>query len=326
MKIGLTYDLQEDYLRRGYTCEEAAEFDTEETIAAIELVLQVLGHEVERIGGFQELLLKLTSGKRPQFVFNLCEGSFGFSREAQVPAVLDAYRIPHTFSDALVLAVTLHKALTKRIVRDLGVASPGFAVIKNIGDINDIDMPFPLFAKPVAEGSSKGISGSSKVYDLNSLKKVCTELLIKYRQPVLIEDFLPGREFTAGIVGTGEKARVIGAMEVVFKHNDAQGTYSYASKFINNHDWVEYRKVDEELFKLIEKEVLQVWRGLDCRDAGRMDFRMDKAGHLNFLEINPLAGLNPVHGDLPILCRLYGVSYQHLIEAIMDSALERVNQ
>ncbi|WP_094605229.1 D-alanine--D-alanine ligase [Sporomusa silvacetica DSM 10669] len=326
MKIGLTYDLQEDYLRRGYTREEAAEFDTEETIAAIELVLQDLGHEVERIGGFEELLLKLTSGKRPQLVFNLCEGSFGFSREAQVPAVLDAYCIPHTFSDAMVLAVTLHKALTKRIVRDLGVASPGFAVIENIGDINDLDMPFPLFAKPVAEGSSKGISASSIVYDLNSLKKVCTDLLIKYRQAVLVEEFLPGREFTAGILGTGEKARVIGAMEVVFKHDDAQETYSYASKFINNREWVEYRRVDKELFCLIEKKVMQVWRGLGCRDAGRMDFRMDKGGHLNFLEINPLAGLNPVHGDLPILCRLYGIPYQELIKAIMDSALERVNQ
>lgn len=325
MKIGLTFDLQSDYLRRGYTREEIAEFDTEETITAIESALRNLGHEVERIGGLEELLVELTSGKRPPLVFNICEGSFGFSREAQVPAVLDAFQIPYTFSDAMVLAVTLHKALTKRIVNDLGVVSPCFALIETIEDINEVDLPYPLFAKPVAEGSSKGISGCSTIYDFKSLKKVCLELLTKYRQPVLIEEFLPGREFTVGILGTGKKADVIGAMEVVFKNDEAQGTYSYASKFINNSEWVEYRRVDDKLFDLIKKEALQVWRGLGGKDAGRIDFRMDQSGRLNFLEINPLAGLNPIYGDLPIICRLYEIPYEHLIKGIMDSALERMN-
>ena len=325
MKIGLTYDLQSDYLHRGYTREEIAEFDTEETITAIESALIKLGYQVDRIGGLEKLLAKLSSGKKPLLVFNLCEGSFGFSREAQVPAVLDAFQIPYVFSDAMVLAVTLHKALTKRIVKDLGGISPPFVVLENIEDIKDVDLPYPLFAKPVAEGSSKGINGCSTIYDFYSLKKVCSELLAKYRQPVLIEEFLPGSEFTAGIIGTGKNADVVGVMEVVFTNDEAQRTYSYASKFINNREWIEYRKVEGELFNLIRKEALRVWRGLGGRDAGRIDFRMDKSGRLNFLEINPLAGMNPVYGDLPIICRLYEIPYERLIKRIMDSALERMS-
>jgi D-alanine-D-alanine ligase len=322
MKIGLTYNLRTDYLRKGFTKEEVAEFDTEDTINAIEDALIELGYETERIGGLEELIGKLITGKRVDLVFNICEGMYGIGREAQVPAILDAYRIPYTFSDAAVLAIALHKGLTKRIVRDLGVATAGFVIVEDEADIEEIRLPFPLFAKPVAEGTGKGIYSSSKILDFKALQQVTGELLQKFGQPVLVEEYLPGREFRVGVLGTRRSARVIGAMEIVFKHDEAQGIYSYKSK-ANYEKLIQYRKVDSEILAEIEAAALKVWRGLGCRDAGRMDFRMDRMGRLNFLEVNPLAGLNATHSDLPILCKMYGIPFRELISAIMDSALER---
>jgi len=322
VKVGITYDLREDYLRRGFSGEDVAEFDTEETIGAIQATLVELGYEVERIGGFEELAGRLFAGGKMDIVFNICEGMFGIGREAQVPALLDAYRIPYVFSDAAVLAVTLHKGLTKRIVRELRVATPDFAMVDSEEDIENIQLPFPLFAKPVAEGSGKGICVSSKISSFKALDKVCRDLLRNFQHQVLVERYLPGREFTAGIIGTGKKAKVIGAMEIGFKHDKERGIYSYESK-ANYEKLVEYERVDNEIFPMIEEAALKVWRGIGCRDAGRMDFRMDKSGHLNFLEVNPLAGLNPTHSDLPIICRMYGIPYKDLIRAIMDSALDR---
>ena len=323
MKVGITYDFREDYLRKGFSREEVAEFDTEETIGALQATLNELGYETERIGGFEDLARMLLAGRRTDMVFNICEGMYGIGREAQVPAILDGYRIPYTFSDAAVLAVTLHKGLTKRIVRDLGIATPGFAVIDTDDDIADARLKYPLFAKPVAEGTGKGITGFSKIADSAELRAVCGELLRKYRQPVLVEEFLPGREFTAGIVGTGKSAQVIGAMEVLFVDTGTKGIYSYESK-ANYENRIAYNKADEDILPIMEEAALKVWRGLGCRDAGRMDFRMDDAGQLNFLEVNPLAGLNPIHSDLPIICRMYGIPFKDLIGAIMDSARARM--
>jgi D-alanine-D-alanine ligase len=322
VKVGITYNLRDDYLQRGFTKEEVAEFDTEDTIRGIEEALLGLGYETERIGGLEALIERLLAGRRPDMVFNICEGMYGLGREAQVPAVLDAYRVPYTFSDTMVLAVTLHKGLTKRIVRDLGVLTPDFAVVEREEDIEGIRLPFPLFAKPAAEGTGKGISGFSKISDVNTLGSVCRELLRKFRQPVLVEEYLPGREFTVAILGTGEKASVIGAMEIIFKQKKAKDIYSYESK-ANYQELVQYEKAPRDIFPVLEEAALKAWRGLGCRDAGRMDFRMDGSGRPHFLEVNPLAGLNPTHSDLPIICRMVGMPYQDLIKAIMDSALDR---
>ena len=129
MKVGITYDLREEYLCEGFSLEETAEFDKPDTIDSIEEALQLLGHETERIGHVRSLVARLAGGSRWDLVFNIAEGLSGFGREAQVPAVLDAYGIPYTFSDPLVLSLTLHKGMTKRVVRDLGIPTPGFAVV-----------------------------------------------------------------------------------------------------------------------------------------------------------------------------------------------------
>ena len=322
MKIGLTYDLRDEYLAAGYGEEETAEFDKPETIAAIENTLKTMGFETDRIGHVKSLMARLQAGDRWDLVFNIAEGLYGIGREAQVPALLDAYRIPYTFSDALVCALTLHKGMTKHVVRDLGIPTADFAVVNDEEDLESVKLPYPLFVKPVAEGTSKGISADSKVTDPAALKGVCRHLWEEFAQPVLIERFLPGREMTVGIIGTGHKARVIGMMEIILNHKAEADSYSYANKE-EYEDRVIYRLVEQPLADTIAKLALRVWRGLGCRDAGRVDFRLDGSGVPNFLEINPLAGLNPHRSDLPILCGLIGIDYPTLLKEIINSALER---
>src|SRR4051794_13652496 len=158
MRIGITYDLREAYLAMGYGEEETAELDRESTIESIETTLQSLGHETERIGHAMQLASRLVRGQRWDLVFNIAEGIHGIGREAQVPALLDLYQIPYTFSDPLVMALTLHKGMTKRVVRDAGVPTPDFAVVENEGDAARVTLPLPLFVKPVAEGTGKGVT------------------------------------------------------------------------------------------------------------------------------------------------------------------------
>jgi D-alanine-D-alanine ligase len=322
MRIGLTYDLKSEYLAQGFSEEETAELDRDETVSAIESAVRGSGHETERIGNYRSLMEKLSAGGRWDLVFNICEGMYGLGREALVPALLDAYRVPYTFSDPAVLAVTLHKAMTKRIVRDCGVPTPEFALVESLRDVDSVDIPYPLFAKPLAEGTGKGIDPSSKIHDRKELAEVCGRLLERFRQPVLVEAYLPGREFTVGIVGTGEKARVVGVMEVMFRDNASSKDYSYVNKE-RCDDFVDYRLVDGEVFRECSDVCLRAWRGLGCRDAGRADVRMDGAGKVNFMEVNPLAGLHPVHSDLPIICTLAGISFQELISWILGSAARR---
>ena len=147
MKIGLTYDLRADYLAEGFTEEETAEFDHADTIEAIECALQDLGFETARIGNIKNLARRLVAGNRWDMVFNIAEGLKGFGREAQVPAMLDAYDIPYTFSDSLALSLTLNKGMAKRVIRDMGLPTPDFFVVEGVSDVEMVALPFPLFAK-----------------------------------------------------------------------------------------------------------------------------------------------------------------------------------
>jgi len=323
MLVGLTYDLREDYRAMGFCEEDVAEFDCEETIAAMEDALRGLGYETERIGSLPALMSALLAGKRWDLVFNIAEGLHGFGRESQIPCVLDWYGIPYTFSEPMTLAMGLHKGMTKQVVRAAGIPTPDFAVVEDPADAALVDLPFPLFVKPVAEGTGLGIGSASRVTDLAALAEICARLMERFKQPVLVETFLPGRELTVGIVGTGKQARSLGAMEVVFGELADPSAYGY----VNKQDWerrMEYRLATDVQAQDAEWIALEAWRALGCRDGGRVDLRLDAAGVPNFLEVNPLAGLNPSYSDLPILCRLQGMPYQELMAAIVHSALERV--
>jgi D-alanine-D-alanine ligase len=322
MIIGLTYDLRSDYLKEGYTEEQTAEFDRESTVEAIESTLQQLGYQTDRIGHVKHLLKRLVSGDRWDLVFNICEGMYGIGREAQVPAILDAYNIPYTFSDALVLSLTLHKGMTKRVIRDCGLVTPDFAIVESENDIGKVDLPFPLFVKPMAEGTGKGIDEKSRVGNKDELAAVCKALLPRFSLGLIVETFVSGREFTVGIVGTGDKARIVGTMEVILNPKAEAHSYTYVNKE-NCEELVVYKIPDDEIAKKCETLALASWRSLHCRDAGRVDIRVDDDGIPNFLEVNPLAGLHPEHSDLPIICNFLNIPYVDLIRQIVDSAKER---
>ena len=323
MIIGLTYDLQSEYLSEGFTREEVAEFDKEETIAGIEESLGRLGHATQRIGNVRRLIESLVKGDRWDLVFNICEGVYGIGREAQVPAILDAYRIPYTFSDPLVLSLTLHKGIMKRVVRDLGVATPDFAVITEMAEADTLSLPFPLFLKPVAEGSGKAISEKSVVRNRKELIQQTEYLLGSSKQPVLAERFLPGREFTTGITGTGEDASVLGTIEILY--NEKAGTKIYSYDIKNEYEkYVTYEIPDPAICEKCATLALTVWRGIGGRDAGRVDIRLDENGIPNFIELNPLAGMNYIHSDLPIIAYKNGLTYDYLMNLIIRSAIKRI--
>jgi D-alanine-D-alanine ligase len=317
--VGLTYDLRSDYLALGYGEDETAEFDRPDTIEAIEGALQSLGHRTVRIGHVRQLTARLAAGDRWDLVFNIAEGLRGYGREAQVPALLEAWEIPFTFSDTLVLSLTLHKGFTKHVLRDLGIATPPFRVLDDPAQAASVDLPYPLFAKPVAEGTGKGISATSRVESPQHLREVCRDLLARYRQPVLVETYLPGREFTVGIIGTDSRARAVGTAEIILRGEAERHAYSYVNKE-RCEDLVIYRLCDDQDARRSAELALAAWRGLDCRDAGRVDVRLDGDGHPHILEINPLAGLHPEHSDLPIICTQAGLAYRDLIEEILEEA------
>jgi D-alanine-D-alanine ligase len=322
LRIGVTYDLRSDYLALGLGEEETAEFDAEETIAAVCQALTELGHQPERLGGIKPLTQALAKGARWDAVFNICEGLKGVSREAQVPALLEAYDIPYVFSDPLTLALTLDKAMTKRVVRDAGVPTADFAMIEREADIANIALPFPLFLKPVAEGSGKGVDARSRVESQRQLESVARDLLARFRQPVLAEEFLPGREFTVGITGTGDGASVLGVSEIVPKDKYVGQAYGYENK----SDWED--KLDivpaaDADAQAAGKVALAAWRVLRCRDGGRADVRLDRHGKPRFIEVNPLAGIRPGYSDLCFIADFQKLSYRDLIGKFLDSFFAR---
>lgn len=327
MHIGITYDLKAEYLAQGYSAEEVAEFDRQETIDAIVGALEALGHTTTRIGSAPSLIARLAQGERWQLVFNIAEGVRGQARESQVPAILDVFGIPYTFADTLVLAVCLDKRLAKHVVREHAVPTPDFVVLGNpssVGsDLARAQLRYPVFAKPIAEGTSRGVTGLSVVHSESELLPLARQLLERYRQPVIVERYLPGREFTVGIVGTGEQAEAIGALEVHLFGEADQGVYSYDNKQLFEGRVRYSSATDGEAQRCIEV-ALNAYRVLGCRDGGRVDVRLDEHGQPSFIEANPLAGLHPEISDLAILGKLVGMPYLQLISRIVQSASARV--
>jgi D-alanine-D-alanine ligase len=224
------------------------------------------------------------------------------------------------------MSVCLNKGVTKSVVRNAGVPTPRFAVAVDdesfLDTVASVPFQYPLFAKPIAEGTGKGVTPASRVDHADELTIVCRELLHRYRQPVIIEEFLPGREFTVGILGTARDAYCLGTLEIILRDEAEPGVYSYVNKE-RCEELVEYRLVDataDDPVRRAEEIALAAWRTLGCRDGGRIDLRCDAAGSPQFLEANPLAGLHPAHSDLPMLATALGISYLELIRRIVDSA------
>jgi len=321
MLVGMTYDLKDDYLAQGFSDEDAGEFDAAVTIDALDAAIVANGHEVERIGSIRALVAALAAGRRWHLVFNIAEGVSGIAREAQVPALLEAYSIPFTFSTADVLTVAMDKALAKLVVRQAGINTPDFAVVRSARDLQSVKLPYPLFVKPLAEGTSKGVHETSKVADRQGLTAKCLEVLKTYRQPALVETYLPGREFTVGLVGAGATARVIGVAEVTFKPGGDPSAYSYRNK-MDAYDVLTL--ATDPLAAAAGGVALAAWRALGCRDAGRIDIRCDAEGQPAFIEVNPLAGLRPDWSELCVLAEQARMPYNALIGAILSEAIARI--
>ena len=161
-----------------------------------------------------------------------------------------------------------------------------------------------------------------------SLRRVCGDLLARCRQPVLVETFLPGREFTVGILGSGDEARVIGSMEIILLPEAEAEVYSYVNKsrYAEFCRYLPCRGVDDGVVAEAEHVALLAHRTLGCRDASRVDIRCDVQGRPHFMEVNPVAGLHPIDSDLPMICGFFGMNYQGLIEQIVAAASRRVTK
>ncbi len=324
MKIGLTFDLKSEYIKMGLSPEEAAEFDREETIEEIERALQELGYETDRVGHIFALVDALSKGKRWDLIFNIAEGRFGYGRESQIPALLMAYQIPCVFSHPLLLSVAMHKAICKQILIHYQIPTPKFAVVSKKEDIDSINLEYPLFVKPIAEGTSKGIHPDSKVESFEQLKKSCLYVIDEFDQPALVERYLPGREFTVGFVGTGKDTEVVACMEVFIMDKSHGGVYTYEAKEYSEEK-VRYELSEDEDAQKAIKVALDAYKALECKDGGRVDVRLDENGNANFIEINPLPGLHFSHSDLPIMASLKGINFTTLLSKIVNSARKRYN-
>jgi len=319
MKIGLTYDLRSWYLDRGYSMEDTAEFDKQETVDAIEGALKKMGFLTEQIGNCFQVVEALAAGRRWDMVFNIAEGLYGDGRESVIPAILDQYRIPYVFSGPVILGISLNKHLTRLIVSAAGVpVSPGI-LISELKDVEECRLQYPVFIKPVSEGTGKGITEKNLVKSPEELAGIAEYLLKRFNQPVLAEEYLPGREFTVGVIGTGDEAFAIGGMEIECRDN-----LPYSVEFKENYqEFCKYIPMTGEFTEECRTIALKAWNALGGADGGRVDVKADRNGKICFMEVNPLAGLHPVHSDLPILSRMAGTDYQKLLEMIMNSAIKR---
>lgn len=326
MLIGLTYDLRSEYLAAGYSEEDAAEFDSEQTIEAIEGAIQKNGYKTERIGNAFSLIEKLAAGKRWELVFNFAEGIKGRCRESQVPAILELYGVGYTFSDPLVSALTLDKAMAKRLVRQAGLLTADFAVIENLTQLSQVKLKFPLFVKPLAEGTGKGIDKNSRIDTAEQLLDVCGRIIERFQQPAIVEEYLPGREWTTAVLGNGPKAYALGTMEFTISKDAPSPDYSFKVKE-NWRQYVRYFPMEKgRLRSEVEELAVKSFRILECRDAARVDIRLDREGRPSFMEINPLPGMNPTHSDLPFIAYQEGWTFEQLIGIIIKNALERLKK
>lgn len=332
MRIGIAYDLRREQQRDPDRPDDALEeYDSEATVDAIAAALRDAGHEVSLLGGGREFLeraLAASAGRAPvDLVFNIAEGRGSRSREAQVPAVCEMLGLPCTGSDPLSLALCLDKALSKRIAASHGVATAAFCLVESADLVDSAAFPpLPAIAKPNAEGSSIGVRRNARCTTREALADRVRTLLADYRAPVLVEQFIEGVEVTVGILGTGPRARVVGVMEIAPRRaSDQPFVYSVEVKrnYLQEVDYHVPPRLGTASIAAIEACALAAYRALGCRDVGRVDLRLDARGAPSLIEINPLPGLNPADGDLPLIWQRGGRSYAELIAAILDQAVRR---
>ncbi|HVI02826.1 MAG TPA: D-alanine--D-alanine ligase [Enhygromyxa sp.] len=319
LRVGVIHNLKRDP-----TSEVEAEFDSAATVEAIGAAIRELGHEPVLLEATRELPSVLP-GARIDLAFNIAEGFAGRSREAQVPALLELLEIPYTGSDPACLALCLDKSLAKRVAALAGVPTPAWTLMRGPERLPE-SIGFPAVVKPVAEGSSKGVVGSSVVHDEHELRGLVRQIVTRYDQPALVEAYLPGREFTVGLLGE-KRPRVLPAMEIIFTDQSvSHPVYSYGHKK-ETETGVRFEvpaKVDDALGREISRVARRAFEALGCRDVARIDLRLDGHGRVAFIECNPLPGLSPGFSDLCVVAEAAGLRYHELIGTILEPALRRL--
>lgn len=311
-----------------------AEWDTWDTINAVRQAIESF-HNVNLIEADQNCYPKFVDS-RPDIVFNIAEGFNGISREAQIPAILDLLDIPYTGSDPLTLATCLDKARTKEVLSYNNIPNAKFIIANNPDDIANSDLKYPLIVKPVSEGSGKGIFSSSFVENKKDLKKEVERIVFEYRQSALIEEFLPGREFTAAILGNGSEAEVLPIVEINYSEfpDNFIPIYSYEAKWILDTKENPLNvfhcpaRISPELERAIKDCVLRTYHILRCKDWSRIDLRLDDRGVPNIIEVNPLPGIlpNPEENSCyPKAARTAGLNYNDMINKVLFAAAKRHN-
>ena len=315
--------------------DEYAEWDSAATLDAVANALARHG-EVIRLEATDDFPQRLRE-THPDIVFNIAEGLRGPNRESHVPAICEFYGIPYSGSDPFTLALCLDKARTKEVLRANGVATADWWLIRSSHELHALSarkLTYPLFAKPVHEGSSKGITERNFIEAADSLEPVVIELLERYEQPVIVESFLPGAEFTCGVLGNGPKARVLPIVGLNFSSlpEGALPIYGYEAKWIWDRpeeplDMFECpARIPDRVRAEIESVVLRAYHVLGCRDWSRVDVRLGGDGRANIIEVNPLPGILPDPAEnscLPKAAREAGLDYDALIGACLRAAAER---
>lgn len=309
-----------------------AEWDTIDTILAVRSALSEF-HDVTLIEADEEACGKLIE-LRPEIVFNVAEGLYGVSREAQIPAILEMLQIPYTGSDPLTLAVCLDKSRAKEILTHHAIPTPDFCVISHLSEVEQSLISYPCIVKPLHEGSSKGIFNSSLVSNGFELVRQISHILENYGEPALVEQYLPGREFTVAVIGNGSQTRVLPIVEIKFDSLPVgvNPIYSYEAKWIwdrsdNPLDIFECpAKIHEDLHAEIESICRRAYTILRCRDWCRIDVRLDGHGRAHIIELNPLPGILPNIEDnscFPKAARAAGLTYNKLIQTVLEVAIRR---
>lgn len=324
-KIGLTYDLKTDYeFKKSDPPDANAEFDHPSTIKVIARAIESCGFEAKKIGCVYELLENIDK-LDVDIVFNISEGLSGRNRESQVPILLEMAGVPFVGSDALSLGMSLDKIIAKKIFLAEDIPTPKFMEIKSADAITNLDhMEFPLFVKPRFEGSSKGLSETSRVENKDELKKQVEYIISTYNQPALIEEFIRGEEFTVAIVGNEPSLEVMPIVQIKIdgelKLKDKFYTFAHIKS--NALEYVCPAPISVNLKNKITELALKSYNAIECRDFGRVDLRLDEKGNLYVLEINPLPSLS-TEDVFMVIAKAVGISYNEMIGKILNSALKR---
>jgi len=324
--VGLTYDLKTDYeFKKGDPPDANAEFDHPSTIDVIASAIESQGFKVKKIGNAPRLLEKIDN-LGVDIVFNISEGISGRNRESQVPIILEMADIPFVGADALTLGLTLDKVMAKKIFIAEDIPTPRFFEIKSVDNLLNTDhLKFPLIVKPRFEGSSKGLTESSRVENMEELKKQVEYVMNTYKQPALIEEFISGQEFTVAVVGN-DPPEVLPIVQIKIdgrlKLNDK--FYTFARLTSDRLEYICPARISQELKKEISELALKTYNAVECRDFGRVDFRVDNDGKPYVLEINPLPSLS-TEDVFMVVAKQVGISYEEMIGKILNSALKRHN-